>query len=93
MLLLKAIFRPGQQGQLPEKAMGIRSRTFIFWLSVESNIVSLFTETENELNPPQAEGQQKGTSRKAKHIQSGGVKKLNYKDIILTSCSVLIQCG
>lgn len=41
MLLLKAIFRPGQQGQLPEKAMGIRSRTFIFWLSVESNIVSL----------------------------------------------------
>lgn len=41
MLLLKAIFRPGQPGQLPEKAMGIRSRTFIFRLSVESNIVRL----------------------------------------------------
>lgn len=41
MLLLKAIFRPGQPGQSPEKAMGIRSRTFIFRLSVESNIVRL----------------------------------------------------
>lgn len=51
VLLLTAIFRPGQPGQSPEKAIGICSRTFIFWLSVESNIV-----TENELDPPRQRG-------------------------------------
>ena len=45
-------------------------------------LFALFTETENELNRPRQRGQ-KGTARKAKHIQGGGVKKRHYKNIIL----------
>lgn len=45
-------------------------------------LFALFTETENELNRPRQRGQ-KGTARKAKQVQCGGVKKRHYKNIIL----------
>lgn len=56
-------------------------------------LLALFTETENELNPPRQMGRQKGTARKAKHLHALRVKKLNAKNIILTSFPVLIQCA
>lgn len=68
VLLLKAIFRPGQPAQSLEKAGGTCSRTFIFLVSKSDIVSHVLAETEKELDHP------KGIARKAKHIQFEGVK-------------------
>lgn len=55
VLLLKALFKPDQPGQSPEKTMGISSRVFII-LAWKVTLLAMLADTETELDAHRQRG-------------------------------------